>query len=62
MDVRDIALVHAMALEKDNAGGERIIISEGKFTSKVPACRVQVLNCPLTGGFIWQEWRTFFLF
>jgi len=29
VDVRDIALAHVLALEKAEAGGERIIISEG---------------------------------
>jgi nucleoside-diphosphate-sugar epimerase len=29
VDVRDIALSHVLALEKDAAGGERTIVSEG---------------------------------
>lgn len=30
VDVRDVAEAHALALEKEAAGGERIIISKGK--------------------------------
>lgn len=32
IDVRDLADAHAHALEKEAAGGERIIVSGGKFT------------------------------
>jgi len=31
VDVRDLADAHVKALEKEAAGGERIIISQGKF-------------------------------
>ncbi|KAE9390117.1 D-lactaldehyde dehydrogenase [Gymnopus androsaceus JB14] len=32
VDVRDIALAHVLALTKDEAGGERLLISKGEFT------------------------------
>jgi nucleoside-diphosphate-sugar epimerase len=32
VDVRDVALVHVVALEKEEAGGERFITSSGPFT------------------------------
>jgi len=32
VDVRDLAEAHALALEKEAAGGERIIVSAGKST------------------------------
>ncbi|PPQ88275.1 hypothetical protein CVT25_005438 [Psilocybe cyanescens] len=44
VDVRDTALAHVLALEKAEAGGERIITTE-----------VSTLNVIL-GPFIWQEW------
>jgi nucleoside-diphosphate-sugar epimerase len=31
IDVRDLGLAHRLALEKDAAGGERLIISAGSF-------------------------------
>ncbi|KAG9029636.1 methylglyoxal reductase (NADPH-dependent) gre2 [Tulasnella sp. JGI-2019a] len=31
-DVRDVALIHALALSNQNAGGERFIVSSGPFT------------------------------
>lgn len=31
VDVRDIALAHALALMKEEAGGERLLISKGEF-------------------------------
>ncbi|KIK63983.1 hypothetical protein GYMLUDRAFT_40198 [Collybiopsis luxurians FD-317 M1] len=31
VDVRDIALAHVLALQKEKAGGERLIISQGEF-------------------------------
>jgi len=31
VDVRDIAMAHALALEKEDAGGQRVIISAGSF-------------------------------
>ena len=31
IDVRDVALAHVLALQKEGAGGERIIISSGKW-------------------------------
>ena len=31
VDVRDLALAHVLALEKPEAGGERIIISSGSW-------------------------------
>ena len=31
IDVRDVALAHVLALQKEEAGGERIIISSGKW-------------------------------
>ena len=31
VDVRDLALAHRLALEKGEAGGERIIVSKGPF-------------------------------
>jgi len=31
VDVRDVALAHALALESDKAGGERFIVSNGPF-------------------------------
>jgi nucleoside-diphosphate-sugar epimerase len=30
VDVRDLGLAHALALEKEAAGGERIIVTAGK--------------------------------
>ena len=32
VDVRDTALAHVLALQKEEAGGERFIISGGRFT------------------------------
>ncbi|KAE9387892.1 D-lactaldehyde dehydrogenase [Gymnopus androsaceus JB14] len=32
VDVRDIALAHVLALTKEEAGGERLLISKGEFT------------------------------
>ncbi|EJT96899.1 D-lactaldehyde dehydrogenase [Dacryopinax primogenitus] len=32
VDVRDVALAHALALQKEEAGGERIIVSAGQLT------------------------------
>ncbi|KAG8928936.1 methylglyoxal reductase (NADPH-dependent) gre2 [Tulasnella sp. 418] len=32
VDVRDVALIHALSLEKEEAGGERFITSSGPFT------------------------------
>ena len=31
IDVRDVALAHVLALQKEEAGGERIIVSSGKW-------------------------------
>lgn len=31
IDVRDLAEYHALALEKEEAGGERIIVSAGSY-------------------------------
>ena len=31
VDVRDIALAHVLAIEKEAAGGKRVIISAGPF-------------------------------
>ena len=31
VDVRDIALAHALAIQKEAAGGERIIVSGGPY-------------------------------
>ena len=31
IDVRDVALAHVLAMEKDAAGGQRIILSAGDF-------------------------------
>ena len=31
MDVRDIALAHVLAIQKEAAGGERIIVSGGLY-------------------------------
>ena len=35
VDVRDVALAHALALEKPDAGGERIIVSAGASVSVI---------------------------
>ncbi len=32
IDVRDVALAHVVALEKEEAAGQRIIVSEGATT------------------------------
>lgn len=32
VDARDLGLAHSLALEKEAAGGERIIITEGELT------------------------------
>ena len=31
VDVRDVALAHALVLEKPDAGGERIVVAAGKL-------------------------------
>ncbi|PPQ89360.1 hypothetical protein CVT25_003200 [Psilocybe cyanescens] len=55
VDVRDIALAHVLALEKSEAAGERIVITEGIYTLVI------YFPCPgvdhlFAGGYIWQEW------
>jgi len=32
IDVRDVATAHALALEKEDAGGQRMIVAAGTFT------------------------------
>ena len=55
VDVRDTALGHVLALEKDAAGGERIITASGAL--HVNLIYPVTLILTLIEGFNWQEWR-----
>lgn len=64
VDVRDVALAHALALEKPLAGGERIIIAAGKLgcVKNQPAdYHIDDDLFAHTGPFVWQEWRELFV-
>lgn len=39
VDVRDVAELHARALEKDEAGGQRFIVAAGKSSSQSFPCK-----------------------
>jgi len=56
VDVRDIAEAHVVALEKPEAGGERILFSAGKLS--LPLRAIQGLNHYASGNlgpFAWQD-------
>jgi nucleoside-diphosphate-sugar epimerase len=55
VDVRDLGLAHALALEKGPAGGERIIVSAGK-SRFVCTVLIESLLVLLIGPFMWQDW------
>ena len=57
VDVRDTALGHVLALEKDAAGGQRIITAAGALHV---ALIISVIFTYIDiGGFLWQEWSMF---
>jgi len=47
IDVRDLGLAHALALEKEAAGGERIIVSAGPFLWQNWVLSANALNPPI---------------
>lgn len=56
IDVRDYAEIQALALEKEDAGGERIIISAGEFSSAREVITVNHCLTIVLGPFVWQDW------
>ena len=58
MDVRDTALAHVLALEKDEAGGQRIITSCGVFHGLSLINSVILTNVDIE-GYNWQDWSMF---
>lgn len=55
IDVRDLASAHVLALEKDAAGGERIIVSAGMWHVQWDNYSQIDLPCML-GPHTWQDW------
>lgn len=56
VDVRDLAEAHVKVLEKEEAGGERIIISSGMW---LPIeSRHHSLIFSSSGSYVWQDWST----
>ncbi|PPQ88279.1 hypothetical protein CVT25_005442 [Psilocybe cyanescens] len=54
VDVRDIGLAHVLALERPEAGGERIIVAEGVSSH---SSRFLLQDAKIfTGNYIFQEW------
>lgn len=51
--MRDVALALTKSLSVPEAGGERIIISNGKWATSL--CQ-RCLPTKFLGGFSWQEW------
>jgi hypothetical protein len=59
VDVRDTALGHVLALEKDAAGGERIITTNGaRHVNLIYPSDSYHIDI---GGYNWQEWGMFTL-
>jgi len=56
VDVRDVALGHVLALEKEAAGGERIINTAGTSLLLLNS-EFSIYHGTFLGGYIWQEWR-----
>jgi len=59
VDVRDAALAHVLALQKQEAAGERIIVCSGKSLIGNQV-RVRFKSDDRTGAYNWQEWCMFF--
>jgi nucleoside-diphosphate-sugar epimerase len=66
IDVRDLAEAHVRGLEREEAGGERIIVSAGEFLCSVLllVVVVAVMWClwMWLGSYFWQDWGTYSLF
>ena len=57
VDVRDTALGHVLALEKEAAGGQRIITTSG--ARHVNLIFQVIFLIDHIGGYNWQEWSMF---
>jgi nucleoside-diphosphate-sugar epimerase len=55
--VRDLAEAHIRAFEREQAGGERIIVSAG--TSPKISLNDMSLTIELIGQFVWNDWSEF---
>ena len=61
VDVRDTALGHVLALEKEAAGGQRIITASGAFVLfNIYLLLKVILTLIDTGGYNWNEWSMFY--
>ena len=61
MDVRDAALGHVLALEKEAAGGQRIITAGGARHVNLILISQWFLNSiDHIGAYNWQDWSTCF--
>ena len=62
VDVRDVAELHARALEKGEAGGQRFIVAAGKSSSQSFPCQPRESlrsGSSSSGDLNWNEWRKF---
>ena len=55
VDVRDIARAHVVALEKAEAGGQRILFSAGKGSSRLISPKDSSFFPANPGPFTWQD-------
>jgi UDP-glucose 4-epimerase len=55
VDVRDIAKAHVVALEKAEAGGQRILFSAGKGSSRLHFTQGLKFLSANPGPFTWQD-------
>jgi hypothetical protein len=56
VDVRDLALAHVLALEKEEAYGQRIIVSAGEDVKCAHYFQRTFNGIPNLGSFILQDW------